>query len=207
MMSEEKELFFEEVYDDSQAFNLPGLNIEMLQFISDSTLLVITTSQELRVLNTSSFHPETYDADRIKQQTKNSLRSAPLQPKQSPEIEHALRLPSALKSEWGGNFFNQTVKFFESKLVVLTTKNIQTCSHLSWQDSIQEYKRVVQDDLIKVFSRLLDIYKGKVKGFAGIPDNATVREIQLKAGLKLCVREIICEKIEKTQLNLLMIKN
>ena len=78
MMSEEKELFFEEVYDDSQAFNLPGLNIEMLHFISDSTLMAITTSQEIRVLNSSSFNPETYDADRIKQQTKNSLRSAPL---------------------------------------------------------------------------------------------------------------------------------
>ena len=28
-----------------------------------------------------------------------------------------------------------------------------------------------------VFKRLLDIYKGKIKGFSGIPDNATIREI------------------------------
>eukprot|EP00347_Sterkiella_histriomuscorum_P024298 403331615 len=208
MLNEEtKEVVFEEVYDDSQAFNLPNLFIEAVQFLSDSTLMVITQSQEIRVLHTSSFHPETYDADKVKKQTKNSLRQTPIPPRSSVEIEHGLRLPSVMKSEYGGGLFNQTIKFFESKLVVLTSKNIQSCNHLTWQDSITEFKRLVQDDLIKVFSRLLDIYKGKVKGFSGIPDNSTIREIQLKAGLKLNVREIICEKIEKTQMNSLSMQN
>jgi hypothetical protein len=35
---------------------------------------------------------------------------------------------------------------------------------------------MVEDDLIKVFSRALDIYKGKVKGYAGLPDNDNERE-------------------------------
>lgn len=43
-LSEEKEIIFEEVYDDSQAFNIPGLFIEQIQFISDSTIMIITQS-------------------------------------------------------------------------------------------------------------------------------------------------------------------
>lgn len=45
----------------------------------------------------------------------------------------------------------------------------------------------------------MDIYRGKIKGYAGIPDFNNVREISLKADLKLLIREIICQVIEKTQ--------
>ena len=73
------------------------------------------------------------------------------------------------------------------------------CNHMTWQESIYEFKKLVKDDLVQVFSRALDVYKGKVKGFAGIPDNMNIRDIMLKADLKLIVREIICQVIEKTQ--------
>lgn len=49
---------------------------------------------------------------------------------------------------------------------------MQTCSHLTWQQSVYEFKKLVEDDLVQVFSRALDIYKGKLKGYAGLPDNA-----------------------------------
>jgi hypothetical protein len=83
-------------------------------------------------------------------------------------------------------------------MVILTQRNIQWCNHLTWQESIYEYKKIVEDDLIKVFSRALDVYKGKVKGFAGIPENMDIRDIMLKADLKLIVRDIIVQVIEKT---------
>jgi len=73
-----------------------------------------------------------------------------------------------------------------------------TCSHLSWQQSIYEFKKLVEDDLIKVFSRALDVQRGKVKGFAGIPDNMEIRNLMLKAELKLIIRDIIIQVIEKT---------
>ena len=75
-----------------------------------------------------------------------------------------------------------------------------TCSHLTWQQSIYEFKKQVEDDLIQVFSRALSIYKGKVKGYSGLPDNAYLRENFLKAELKLLVKEIIYQVIEKTKI-------
>lgn len=74
-----------------------------------------------------------------------------------------------------------------------------TCLHLTWQQSIYEFKKQVEDDLIQVFSRALNIYKGKVKGYQGLPDNTYLRENFLKAELKLLVKEIIYQVIEKTK--------
>ena len=50
---------------------------------------------------------------------------------------------------------------------------------------------MAEDDLVKVFSRALDLYKGKVRGYSGLPDNAYQRETKLKTEIKLLVREII----------------
>lgn len=61
-----------------------------------------------------------------------------------------------------------------------------------------EFKKLAEDDLVKVFSRALDLYKGKVKGYAGLPDNPREREIKLKGEIKLLVREIIQQVILKS---------
>lgn len=82
---------------------------------------------------------------------------------------------------------------------MLTQKNVQTCTHLTWQQSIYEYKKQVHDDLIQVFSRAISIYKGKVKGYRGLLDNSFLRENLLKAELKLLVKEIIQQVVEKTK--------
>jgi hypothetical protein len=57
----------------------------------------------------------------------------------------------------------------------------------------------VHDDLIQVFSRAISIYKGKVKGYRGLLDNSFLRENLLKAELKLLVKEIIQQVVEKTK--------
>jgi hypothetical protein len=62
---------------------------------------------------------------------------------------------------------------------------------MTWQQSIYEYKKQVHDDLIKVFSRAISIYKGKVKGYRGLLDHSFLRENILKGELKLLVKEII----------------
>jgi hypothetical protein len=57
----------------------------------------------------------------------------------------------------------------------------------------------VHDDLIQVFSRAISIYKGRVKGYRGLLDNAMLRENTIKGELKLLVKEIIAQVIEKTK--------
>jgi hypothetical protein len=114
------------------------------------------------------------------------------------ELESGIqRIPGLLRSEWG-KAFGQSVKFFQGKCAFLTQKNIQVCNHLSWQESIHEFKRQVHDDLIQVFSRAINIYKGRVKGYKGLLDNGFLRENLLKGELKLLVKDIILQVIEKT---------
>ena len=66
---------------------------------------------------------------------------------------------------------------------------------------------MAEDDLVKVFSRALDLYKGKVRGYAGLPDNSYQRETRLKTEIKLLVREIIHQVILKeAKINQIMAK-
>jgi len=48
------------LFDDSEAFDMKTLDIENIQFFSDSTLLILTQTQEIRILNVSAFYPNTY---------------------------------------------------------------------------------------------------------------------------------------------------
>jgi hypothetical protein len=48
-----------------------------------------------------------------------------------------------------------------------------------------------EEDLTQVFLRALELYKGRVKGYQGLTDNANLRENFLRAELKLFVKELI----------------
>lgn len=50
--------------------------------------------------------------------------------------------------------------------------------------------------MTQVFLRALEIYKGRVKGYQGLVDNAYLRENFLRAELKLLVKEIIQQVID-----------
>ena len=66
---------------------------------------------------------------------------------------------------------------------------------------------MAEDDLVKVFSRALDLYQGKVRGYAGLPDTSYQRETKLKTEIKLLVREIIHQVILKeAKINQIMAK-
>jgi len=108
------ELVYEDVYDESQAFSRLNMYIEKLEFIADSTLMLITADSEIRLLSTQLFHPETYDPHRVKLDQSKALKQGPAKQSAKPqfaEVEHGLFLPNPLKQENQG-VFNQTVKFF-----------------------------------------------------------------------------------------------
>lgn len=110
------------------------------------------------------------------------------------------------------------MRFFNGKLVLMTTKGLSCCNHLTWQQSIYDFQKTAavrmtkaiesdtlnedeEEDLVQIFLRALEIYKGKVKGYQGLLDNAYLRENFLRAELKLLVKEIIQQVIEDTVVN------
>lgn len=63
--------------------------------------------------------------------------------------------------------------------------------------SLKDYKHDNDIAWINIFARALDFYRGKIKGFMGVPEDKEIRENSLKAELKLMIREFILEAIEK----------
>lgn len=52
--------------DEFMAFRHPEFCfIEGLYFLSDSTILILLSGQEMRILDTQSFEPQGYDADKL----------------------------------------------------------------------------------------------------------------------------------------------
>ena len=56
---------------------------------------------------------------------------------------------------------------------------------------------MVKGNWIQEFLRAIDIYTGKVKGFKDVPEEKYMREETLKADLKIRIRNIIMEQLEK----------
>lgn len=60
-----------------------------------------------------------------------------------------------------------------------------------------DFKRDVLGDWIQVFARALEFYRGKIKGFKGIHEDIEFRENTMKAELKLLIKDIIQDMINK----------
>jgi len=60
--------------DEGVSFLDPGLNIESMKFIAESTLLVVTSNLEVRVLYTQAFCPQEYtnESSAIRKLEKNT---------------------------------------------------------------------------------------------------------------------------------------
>lgn len=112
--------------------------IEGLYFLSDSTILILLSGQEMRILDTQSFQPEGYDADKIHEKPKKSSKrlsvSSAVDGKSLhlEELETGIRYPPVVKSEHGSfssafPLYHQTLKYFNGKFVMMTTKGIQSC--------------------------------------------------------------------------------
>jgi hypothetical protein len=182
-----------------ESVNIAELSIEQIQFLSDSTIILTTSSAEVRVVHTHSFVQGSYDPlaianpesrNNILQQIKNAQA----------DLDSGIgKVPMLLRGDYTRTYA-QSIKFFQGRLAFLTQKNVQNSTHMTWQDSIYEYKKQVHDDLIQVFSRAISIYKGKVKGYRGLLDHSFLRENILKGELKLLVKEIIQQVVEKTKL-------
>lgn len=82
-------------------------------------------------------------------------------------------------------------------VVALTTKDVVTSHNINWLEFLNNYKNEVKGDLVKIFAKALAIYQGKIKGYSGVSEDKEFRENILKADLKLLIKEIMCDVIEK----------
>jgi len=65
----------------------------VIQFISDSTLVLVTSTSEIRVVHTHSFTPQTYHPDTFYSQSSSA------------ELESGIgRIPTLLKSDYSKTF-------------------------------------------------------------------------------------------------------
>lgn len=101
---------------------------------------------------------------------------------------------SELQESPFGQAFAQTLSLFNGMLVALGTKNVLTFLHLRWDEGLEEYKaKLESDDWMLVFARAIDIYVGKIKGYAGVPENMNMRQEIMKGELKVLITGIINE--------------
>ena len=108
-------------------------------------------------------------------------------------------MKSLTKSEFGLPF-HQTLKFYKGMVVALTLTDVVTSQHQTWLQFLNSYKDEVKGDLVKIFARALAIYQGQIKGYSGVSEDKEFRENILKADLKLLIKDIMCEVIEKWSL-------
>lgn len=50
---------------------------------------------------------------------------------------------------------------------------------------------------VQDFTRAIEIYTGQVKGFKDVPEDTEIRQEQMKGQLKLFIRTIIFEQLDK----------
>ena len=111
----------------------------------DSTLLVTTSSADLRVVHTQMFTSGVYNTEQLSKAEPKQLDAVLAA---TADLDSGVgRVAALLKSDFS-NTFSQSVKAFSGRLAVLTQKGVQTCIHLTWQQSIYEFKKQVHDDLI-----------------------------------------------------------
>lgn len=104
---------------------------------------MVTHGAEFRIVHTHQFLPAKLDkqveiSDPVTVDTLVNSRA---------DLESGISKVQLQRSDFVRTFA-QSVKFFSGRLSVLTQKNVQTCIHLTWQQSIYEFKRQVHDDLI-----------------------------------------------------------
>jgi len=63
---------------------------------------------------------------------------------------------------------------------------------MNWEDSLEDLKASAERDTwIQSFSKIFEIYSGKIKGLRGVPDDSKEREHMLRASIKISISELV----------------
>jgi hypothetical protein len=59
------------------------------------------------------------------------------------------------------------------------------------------FKELTKGNWVQEFARAIDIYTGTIKGFRDVPEEQLMRQETMKAELKLFIRMVLIEQLEK----------
>mmetsp|Transcript_7857 Transcript_7857/g.9042 ORF Transcript_7857/g.9042 Transcript_7857/m.9042 type:complete len:199 (+) Transcript_7857:85-681(+) len=192
---------------DMRTSVVQDLRIEAMRFLSESVLLVYTSTHDIRVLYTQSFKDGVYEQPTPEQLAeldprpifeKLDSRLKLLEPNQKLtkeqrliEMERRQFLSSPLLMSVLGGRASQTMSSFEDWVIFMTEAGYCSVQHMTWQEYVETSEQDMDSTWIDKFQKALDIFDGKIKGFKGVVDDRDLRQESMKAELKLLVTEMI----------------
>ena len=151
-----------------------------MSFLSESILLVYTSTQDIRVLYTQSFFNGQYQSPSYEQalvapnfeEIDSRLKlmdvgSAFTKQQLQIELERKKFLQEPVQKSEYGLRAGQTLSTHQDWIVFLTEKGVYMANHLTWQESLELDSDDMQSTWIETFQRVIDIFEGKIKGFKG----------------------------------------
>lgn len=179
---------------DYSPFEMQDTFIEQIWYLSESSLLVLTKSLEFKVLYTQRldyglYNHKKYDASSKTQEPKKG------KPSQNFLVDEGVVLASLLPCP--AENFSQSISVTNGQILALGMHGLSRFSHLSWDESLEAFKLISKGNWIEDFSRAIEIYTGQIKGFKEVPEDMEMRQQQMKGQLKLFVRTIITDQLDK----------
>ena len=84
-------------------------------------------------------------------------------------------------------------------MVALGKSTVCQAKLIHWEEFLNLIKQTNPGDWLKVLRAALDIFSGKIRGLAGIPDQKDIREHKLQERMKELLRENIDDCIKEFQ--------
>ncbi len=177
--------------------------IRFLRWVAESTIVILTAKNELRVLYTGRFVPGRYTeedptmraaAEKVKGEVPD------LEPPYLVEDELAMQgynigRPSTSEQQVK-NSYHQTIMLDGRKLVGLGKNTVVMGKVLAWNECMENQKG--RSQWIEALRTGREIFLGRLKGLAELPENKTAREAAVLAFVKGFVRDGLREHLEKS---------
>ena len=87
--------------------------------------------------------------------------------------------------------FNQTMYAFGNSMIALGKLNITVGKLFRWNEYLELLNQHHSKDWLKLLKVALQIYNGKCKGFADVPEEQDIREGILKVYMKTLIKQTV----------------
>lgn len=155
--------------------------------------MVLTKSLEFKVVYTQRLDYGVYDHSKYDNEIlMDEVKE--VKPQQTYLVDAGIVLASLLSSP--ADNFSQSISASTGQILALGMHGLSRFAHLSWDESLEAFRINSKGNWVQDFSRAIDIYTGKVKGFKDVPEEVELRQEQMKGQLKLFVRTIITDQLD-----------
>jgi len=184
-------------YGENREFNgyyESECEIQSLWWLASSVILILDSRNEMRLLYSSKMTPGEYDGPNF---NKINIESS--------ELERAYTLPDTLifqpesiydlgKEDNIKNTYIQTFSLKGNEVVGLGNTSVIHGKLLRWTDYLDNFKG---EKFVEGLRVSLEIYYGRLKGFAGLSEESAVRETGVKNYMNKYLKESLVQCFEK----------